>query len=60
MNLEWFHSFSPENRLVTFYDELLSKPLAVLKTILEFLQVILYFFIIRFLEGTWEAHGRHL
>ena len=40
MNLDWFHSFSPENRLVTFYDELLSKPLAVLKTILEFLQVI--------------------
>jgi len=39
MNLDWFHSFSPENRLVTFYDELLSKPLAVLKTILEFLQV---------------------
>ena len=47
MNLDWFHSFSPENRLVTFYDELLSKPLAVLKTILEFLQVILYLFIIK-------------
>ena len=70
MNLDWFHSFSPENRLVTFYDELLSKPLAVLKTILEFLQVILYLFIIRIwdgqghrkrhLGGTWEELRRNL
>ena len=60
MNLDWFHSFSPENRLVTFYDELLSKPLAVLKTILEFLQVILYLFIIRFYEGTCKEPVRHL
>ena len=39
MNLDWFHAFSPENRLVVFYDELLSNPSAVLKTIFDFLQV---------------------
>ena len=39
MNLDWYHTFSPENRLVILYDELLSNTLAVLKTILEFLQV---------------------
>ena len=59
MNLDWFHSFSPENRLVTFYDELLSKPLAVLKTILEFLQVILYLFIIRIWDRQ-RHRKRHL
>jgi hypothetical protein len=51
MNLDWFHSFSPENRLVTFYDELLSKPLAVLKTILEFLQVIYFIVVYKYLIG---------
>ena len=39
MNLAWFHSFGPDDRLVVFYDQLLSSPLAVLKTVLNFLQV---------------------
>ena len=66
MNLDWFHSFSPENRLVTFYDELLSKPLAVLKTILEFLQVIDFIFAYKYLIGNQccrrlhKAPGRNL
>lgn len=39
MNLEWFTSFSPENRLVVFYDQLVQETMAVLQTVLDFLQV---------------------
>ena len=61
MNLNWFHSFIPENRLVTFYNELLSKPLAVLKPILEFLQLRYFIFPLKmFLGASWELFGRLL
>lgn len=39
MNLDWFHGFAEENRLVIFYEELVSKPLTVLNTLLDFLGV---------------------
>ena len=39
MNLDWYEGFQPENRCVVFYDELLSDPLAVLKSVLNFLEV---------------------
>jgi hypothetical protein len=39
MNLDWYDSFSEEDRLVVFYDQLTSAPMAVLQTVLDFLRV---------------------
>ena len=39
MNLDWFNAFPNQDRLVVFYEELLAKPLQVLKNVLDFLGI---------------------
>ena len=39
MNLDWFQAFGPEDKLVIFYSDLVKDTVAVLRRILDFLQV---------------------
>ena len=39
MNLDWYRSFSEENRLVIFYDQLVANTLEVMQKIADFLDV---------------------
>ena len=39
MNLDWYNSFSSENKLVVFYDQLVSHTLEVMQKVADFLQV---------------------